>query len=141
MVCKTLMNAVYENEEKLKSGNKPVGLIPCESKIMARRFSFFEAMVREGSNWRESQSSTVTARNLMNQITIKSENSTQDENSQTSIQNPIQSSSIKHVTSLFNPKKLCDFIKSVHSGPEPPKVYDPKMAKNGHFGHFLAHFW
>jgi len=50
----------------------------------------------------------------MNQITIKSEDSNQNKNSQTqSSQLSTQNSSIKQVTSLFNPEKLCDFIKSV----------------------------
>jgi hypothetical protein len=37
--------------------------------------------------------------------------------------------------------KMLFVHRAVHSGPEPPTVYDPKMAKNGHFGHFVAHIW
>jgi len=109
-----LLIKCYENEEKMKNGEKPIGLIPCESKIMARRFSFFEAMVKDGSNWRESRNNratcaTVSAMNLINEVTIKSESSNQNKNTNTSTKN----SSIKQVKSLFNPEKLCDFIKSV----------------------------
>ena len=102
-----LIITCYENEEKLKTGEQPIGIIPCESKIMARRFKYFEAMMREGSNWRESQCSTSSARNQMNKITIKSKNSSGISQISTQI---IQ---LKKVTSLFNPEKLCEFIESV----------------------------